>query len=47
MRRMGGHDAPTSLEIIGTTTYLGNDYNLIYEIDQHLIMLDFPRGADL
>jgi hypothetical protein len=35
-----------TLSTIGTATYLGNDYNLIYEDDQGLVWLDYTRGND-
>jgi hypothetical protein len=38
--------AQASLSAIGTATYGGQDYNLIYASDQHLVWLDYTRGYD-
>ena len=35
-----------TLNKIGTATYNGSDYNLIYEDDQKLTWLDYPTGVD-
>ncbi|MBU1053370.1 MAG: DUF1566 domain-containing protein [Proteobacteria bacterium] len=35
-----------SLEVIGTASYLGNSYNLIYEDDQGLVWLDYTSSAN-
>lgn len=38
--------AGATLTTIGTATYGGSDYNLIYEDDQKLVWLDYSRGLD-
>jgi hypothetical protein len=41
--------AKADLMVIGTATYLGSNYNLIYEDNQHLVWLDYtkyPVGPD-
>jgi len=38
--------ANAALTTIGTATYGGHGYNLIYASDQHLVWLDYTRGYD-
>jgi hypothetical protein len=38
--------ASAALTRIGTATYGGSDYNLIYEEDQGLVWLDYTKGGD-
>ena len=38
--------AQASLSTIGTATYNGQDYSLIYASDQHLVWLDYTRVVD-
>jgi len=37
-------NANATLEVIGTASYLGINYNLIYEDDQGLVWLDYTKG---
>ena len=41
-----GRVAGAALTTIGTASYLGSNYNLIYEDDQHLVWLDYPKTDD-
>ena len=38
--------ANATLTTIGTATYGGQDYILIYEADQHLVWLDYTKNPD-
>jgi hypothetical protein len=38
--------AGATLEVIGTASYLGSSYNLIYEKDQGLVWLDYTKSPD-
>jgi hypothetical protein len=41
-----GRVAGAALTPIGTASYLGSNYNLIYEDDQHLVWLDYLKTPD-